>query len=211
VRTIHAATRSVARSGSAPRSGRGGRRFKSCHSGQHLADSRLRTVTGCVTDTPPERATHRNPGFGYSAGVTGRPFSNEINGTLDKIPTITCDKSAKSLRSDQTNTSHQCLARERRESYSPQPARAHQISSFGYGPGWFAFSSGPRPPKTEGAAGRRGPVLAAAITCPKAGSRTPAQSAMLADPSTNPMRHTRIAARQPAALSWAAVPTVSCR
>jgi hypothetical protein len=48
---------------------------------------------------------------GYSAGVTGRPFSNEINGTLDKIHTITGDKSAKSLRYNQTNTSHQCLAR----------------------------------------------------------------------------------------------------
>jgi hypothetical protein len=29
----------LARSGSAPRSGRGGRRFKSCHSDQHLAES----------------------------------------------------------------------------------------------------------------------------------------------------------------------------
>jgi hypothetical protein len=37
-----------------------------------------------------------------ASGVTGRPFSNEINGTLDKIRTITCDKSAKNLRSNQT-------------------------------------------------------------------------------------------------------------
>jgi hypothetical protein len=42
-----------------------------------------------------------------TSGVTGRPFSNEINGALDKIRTITCDKSAKSLRPNQTNTSHQ--------------------------------------------------------------------------------------------------------
>jgi hypothetical protein len=75
--------------------------------------------------------------------VTGRPFSNEINGTLDKIGTITCDKSAKSLRSNQTNTSHQCLARERRKSQSPRPGIAHQISPFRLGQGWFAFSSGP--------------------------------------------------------------------
>jgi hypothetical protein len=45
--------------------------------------------------------------------------------------------------------------------------------------------------QTEGAAGPRAPVLAAAITCPKAGSRTPAQSAMLADASTNPIGGTR--------------------
>ena len=37
-----------------------------------------------------------------ASGVTGRPFSNEINGPLDKIRTITCDKRAKSLRSKQT-------------------------------------------------------------------------------------------------------------
>src|SRR5271169_4269519 len=34
--------RSVAQSGSAPRSGRGGRRFKSCHSDQYLAESKTR-------------------------------------------------------------------------------------------------------------------------------------------------------------------------
>jgi hypothetical protein len=54
-----------------------------------------------------------------TSGVTGRPFSNEINGTLDKIRTITCDKSAKSLRSNQTNTSHQFLARKGRKSHRP--------------------------------------------------------------------------------------------
>src|SRR5215472_10404377 len=57
----------------------------------------------------------RMEGGERGAGVTGRPFSNEINGILDKIPTITCDKSAKSLRSKQTNTGHQCLAWERRK------------------------------------------------------------------------------------------------
>src|SRR5262245_12789900 len=36
VRTITAPSRSVAQSGSAPRSGRGGRRFKSCHSDHSL-------------------------------------------------------------------------------------------------------------------------------------------------------------------------------
>jgi hypothetical protein len=82
-------------------------------------------------------------GFGYSAGVIGRPFGNEINGTLDKIRAITCDKSAKSLRSNQTNTSDQCLERERQKSPSPRPGIAHQISPFRWGPGWFAFSSGP--------------------------------------------------------------------
>src|SRR5262245_11263257 len=34
----NAASRSVAQSGSAPRSGRGGRRFKSCHSDQNLSN-----------------------------------------------------------------------------------------------------------------------------------------------------------------------------
>jgi hypothetical protein len=51
---------SAALAGSAPRSGRGGRRFKSCQSDRHSADSRLRTVTGCVTEIPPERATPPN-------------------------------------------------------------------------------------------------------------------------------------------------------
>jgi hypothetical protein len=40
IRAVLPKSRSVAQSGSAPRSGRGGRRFKSCHSDQHLA-SRL--------------------------------------------------------------------------------------------------------------------------------------------------------------------------
>ena len=38
--------RSVAQSGSAPRSGRGGRRFKSCHSDQHLAPIHIRSANG---------------------------------------------------------------------------------------------------------------------------------------------------------------------
>jgi hypothetical protein len=76
-----------------------------------------------------------------TSGVTGRPFSNEINGTLDKIRTITCEKSAKSLRSNQTNTSHQCLARERRKSHSPRPEIATPVARSGQG--WFAFQSGP--------------------------------------------------------------------
>ena len=37
-------------SGSAPRSGRGGRRFKSCHSDQHLAKILALTGTDCGTD-----------------------------------------------------------------------------------------------------------------------------------------------------------------
>jgi hypothetical protein len=35
--------------GSAPRSGRGGRRFKSCHSNQHLAEIPTSTGTDCGT------------------------------------------------------------------------------------------------------------------------------------------------------------------
>ena len=42
-------SRSVAQSGSAPRSGRGGRRFKSCHSDQHLADFITSSATGYAT------------------------------------------------------------------------------------------------------------------------------------------------------------------
>src|SRR5260370_19505343 len=38
--------------GSAPRSERGGRRFKSCHSDQYLADFQLLPGTDCGTDTP---------------------------------------------------------------------------------------------------------------------------------------------------------------
>jgi hypothetical protein len=39
----------VAPPGSAPRSGRGGRRFKSCHSDQHLAEIPTSTGTDCGT------------------------------------------------------------------------------------------------------------------------------------------------------------------
>src|SRR5260370_41514749 len=35
--------------GGAPRSGRGGRRFKSCHSDQHLAENETLTGTDCGT------------------------------------------------------------------------------------------------------------------------------------------------------------------
>jgi hypothetical protein len=103
-----------------------------------------------------KRITGPRSAVGYSAGVTGRKFCNEINGPLDKIRTITCDKRAKSLSSNQTNTSHQCLARERRKI-------AHQISPLPVWTGvvrflvWAFF----RHSQTEGAAG---PVLAAAIT-----------------------------------------------
>ena len=47
--------RSVAQSGSAPRSGRGGRRFKSCHSDHYLAGSRASTGT----ETPPTHLPSR--------------------------------------------------------------------------------------------------------------------------------------------------------
>jgi hypothetical protein len=45
IRAILPRSRSVAQSGSAPRSGRGGRRFKSCHSDQHLAEFSSRFAT----------------------------------------------------------------------------------------------------------------------------------------------------------------------
>jgi hypothetical protein len=44
-----ALSRSVAQSGSAPRSGRGGRRFKSCHSDHHLADINMRASVAAAT------------------------------------------------------------------------------------------------------------------------------------------------------------------
>src|SRR5207253_2083735 len=43
--------RSVAQPGSAPRSGRGGRRFKSCHSDQYLAQFGTATATDIATET----------------------------------------------------------------------------------------------------------------------------------------------------------------
>jgi hypothetical protein len=52
----HASGRSVAQPGSAPRSGRGGRRFKSCHSDQHLAAFvllLLKSATGSATGWHP--------------------------------------------------------------------------------------------------------------------------------------------------------------
>src|SRR6266852_9762299 len=45
--------RSVAQPGRAPRSGRGGRRFKSCHSDQHLADFPKALPTDIPTETIP--------------------------------------------------------------------------------------------------------------------------------------------------------------
>jgi hypothetical protein len=68
---------------------------------------RLRAVISALGRRHKRRRTAPEISAG-GAGVTGRPFSNEINGTLDRIRTITCDKRAKSLRSNQTNTSHQC-------------------------------------------------------------------------------------------------------
>ena len=44
-------SRSVAQSGSAPRSGRGGRRFKSCHSDHHLAQCDNQSGTNIGTET----------------------------------------------------------------------------------------------------------------------------------------------------------------
>ena len=44
-----ATSRSVAQSGSAPRSGRGGRRFKSCHSDHYLAEIETTFATGFAT------------------------------------------------------------------------------------------------------------------------------------------------------------------
>jgi hypothetical protein len=44
---------------SAPRSGRGGRRFKSCHSDQHLADPETASPTVCPTDIFVERVSRR--------------------------------------------------------------------------------------------------------------------------------------------------------
>ena len=52
-------SRSVAQPGSAPRSGRGGRRFKSCHSDQHLADFQTRFATGYATAWVDEGRTSR--------------------------------------------------------------------------------------------------------------------------------------------------------
>ena len=51
--------RSVAQSGSAPRSGRGGRRFKSCHSDQYLA--RSEAPTGTETGVSDTARPSRNP------------------------------------------------------------------------------------------------------------------------------------------------------
>src|SRR5436190_24062295 len=52
-----ATSRSVAQSGSAPRSGRGGRRFKSCHSDQYLAHIADRIATGSATASRDEMRT----------------------------------------------------------------------------------------------------------------------------------------------------------
>src|SRR4029078_8823573 len=54
-----AISRSVAQSGSAPRSGRGGRRFKSCHSDQHLAhpEPAAPTVSPTVIAPQPNSAS----------------------------------------------------------------------------------------------------------------------------------------------------------
>jgi hypothetical protein len=79
---IRLTRRQQVRSGSAPRSGRGGRRFKSCHSDQHLADSRLLTVTGCVTETPPERATPPKPSHSICMRRTRSDASIEGNARL---------------------------------------------------------------------------------------------------------------------------------
>src|SRR5262249_19979019 len=46
IRPARAKCRSVAQSGSAPRSGRGGRRFKSCHSDQYSKIKRFATPSG---------------------------------------------------------------------------------------------------------------------------------------------------------------------
>src|SRR5580700_6443543 len=49
--SISRVSRSVAQPGRAPRSGRGGRRFKSCRSDQHLPDHLVSSATGYATDS----------------------------------------------------------------------------------------------------------------------------------------------------------------
>jgi hypothetical protein len=51
----------VAQPGRAPRSGRGGRRFKSCHSDQHLAKIKILNGTDCGTETPSTYGVPRCP------------------------------------------------------------------------------------------------------------------------------------------------------
>jgi hypothetical protein len=130
-----------------------------------------------------------------TSGVTGRPFSNEINGALDKIRTITCDK-----------RSNQCLARERRKSHSPRPEIAHRISPFPEPVpdrgGWLSGLGPFGRSQAEGAAGRRGLVLATAITvaavqAPAAASAPfPSRNGFLR-PSTHPPTNRVIHATAP--------------
>jgi putative transposase len=76
-----------------------------------ILDAFSRKVVGMAGATGLEPAT---------SGVTGRPFSNEINGTLDNLRTIKCDNSAKSLGSNQTNTSPSMFGTGKAK--KPQPA-----------------------------------------------------------------------------------------
>ena len=75
--------------GSAPRSGRGGRRFKSCHSDQHLAE--IKTFIGTDSGTV---SSCRRSSFGPEP-LAGRPYTPEMhagrpperfepNGTVDQ-------------------------------------------------------------------------------------------------------------------------------
>src|SRR5882672_2661136 len=52
-------SRSVAQPGRAPRSGRGGRRFKSCHSDQYLAQIPTRAAKGCAKASRDEARTQQ--------------------------------------------------------------------------------------------------------------------------------------------------------
>src|SRR5712671_986682 len=66
--------RSVAQPGRAPRSGRGGRRFKSCHSDQHLAKIKMLAGTDCGTVSHVLLAScaHRSPTDGGTSAVRRR-------------------------------------------------------------------------------------------------------------------------------------------
>ena len=58
----------------APRSGRGGRRFKSCHSDQHLAENSTRRATDYATASWDEERIPRNRNRPISAHTLRGPF-----------------------------------------------------------------------------------------------------------------------------------------
>jgi hypothetical protein len=124
---------SAALAGSAPRSGRGGRRFKSCQSDRHSTDSRLRTVTGCVTEIPPERATP--PNASSSQGLVAVDFFRAGIGPWfyaligrPTMPRSRVDQMAR-LRSSGTTPQRRSRAtRHRRYSQSGRCARSPHIA-----------------------------------------------------------------------------------